>query len=216
MFPLFSPANTLLGVPLVLFQYKDWLFKSFTSPVHETVPVVSDVSDPTLVKDDAVTPLASVDPVRAPAAAAGRPVNDAPDPVVVRRVPDVGRVTLVVPVLVRVTAFAPDVVQLPARDSVDPSVPANVKELDVVRVFPFEIVNVADVAGAVIVTLFKLVADATPIFGVTNDGEFPNDVRELVTIPEAKVDPVSADPAILADAYPKVVTFPDTDATAKT
>lgn len=49
------------------------------------------------------------------------------------------------------------------------SVPARVIELFAVRVFPLAIVNVADVAGAVIATLFTLVAVATPREGVVNE-----------------------------------------------
>ena len=51
-----------------------------------------------------------------------------------------------------------------------PSVPASVKLLFAVNVLPSTIVNVDEVAGAVIVTLFTLVAVATPIVGVTNVG----------------------------------------------
>jgi hypothetical protein len=51
-----------------------------------------------------------------------------------------------------------------------PSVPASVKLLLAVNVLPSAIVNVDEVAGAVIVTLFTLVAVATPIVGVTNVG----------------------------------------------
>ena len=51
-----------------------------------------------------------------------------------------------------------------------PSVPASVKLLLAVNVLPSAIVNVDELAGAVIVTLFTLVAVATPIVGVTNVG----------------------------------------------
>ncbi len=51
-----------------------------------------------------------------------------------------------------------------------PSAPANVKLLFAVNVLPSAIVNIADVPGFVIVTLFTLVAVATPIVGVTNVG----------------------------------------------
>jgi hypothetical protein len=53
----------------------------------------------------------------------------------------------------------------------DESVPVNVKVLLAVKVFPSAIVNVADVAGAVIATLLILVALAIPNTGVTNVGE---------------------------------------------
>lgn len=62
------------------------------------------------------------------------------------RVPVVGRVTVVFAVVVTVVLNAPEVI----------------KEL------PFANVNVAEVAGAVIVTLLTLVAVATPMFGVVS------------------------------------------------
>ncbi len=49
---------------------------------------------------------------------------------------------------------------------VDPSVPVRVSVLFAVRVLPSAIVSVAFVAGGVIVTLFRLVAVATPSVGV--------------------------------------------------
>jgi hypothetical protein len=63
-----------------------------------------------------------------------------------------------------IVAFAP------GKVIVVPSVPASVKLLFAVNVLPSAIVNVDEVAGAVIVTLFTLVAVATPIVGVTNVG----------------------------------------------
>jgi hypothetical protein len=51
-----------------------------------------------------------------------------------------------------------------------PSVPASVKLLFTVNVLPSAIVKVDEFAGAVIVTLFTLVAVATPIVGVTKVG----------------------------------------------
>jgi hypothetical protein len=60
-----------------------------------------------------------------------------------------GSVALVVPVVVNVNAFAPDVIsELPSTN-----------------------VSVADVVGAVMVTLLIDVAVATPSVGVVNDGE---------------------------------------------
>jgi ABC-type thiamine transport system ATPase subunit len=46
-----------------------------------------------------------------------------------------------------------------------------VRELFAVMVLPLAIVSVADVAGAVIVTLLMLVAVATPRTGVVNVGD---------------------------------------------
>jgi hypothetical protein len=51
------------------------------------------------------------------------------------------------------------------------SVPAKVNELLAVKVFPFAIVNVALVVGEVRVTLFIVVAVATPRVGVIKEGE---------------------------------------------
>ncbi len=51
------------------------------------------------------------------------------------------------------------------------SVPASVRELDAVKVFPSAMVKVAEVAGAVMATLFIDVAVATPKVGVTKVGE---------------------------------------------
>ena len=76
-------------------------------------------------------------------------VRDEPEPVVASRVVvPAGRVALVVAVEVRVVENAPEVIS----------------EL------PLAKVRVALVAGAVIVTLLMLVADATPRVGVVNDG----------------------------------------------
>ena len=58
----------------------------------------------------------------------------------------------------------------PGNVIVLPSVPASVKLLFTVNVLPSAIVKVDEFAGAVIVTLFTLVAVATPIVGVTNVG----------------------------------------------
>lgn len=71
------------------------------------------------------------------------------------------------------------------------SVPVNVSVFDAVNVFPSAMVRVADVAGAVIATLFTDVAVATPIVGVTNVGELPKLVKLDAVTPEASVAPVS-------------------------
>ena len=72
-------------------------------------------------------------------------------PVVVS-VPADGSVTLVAVVVVKVRLLAPEVA----------------------KVDPFANVNVAEVAGAVIATLFTLVADATPRVGVVKLGDVAN------------------------------------------
>ena len=64
-----------------------------------------------------------------------------------------------------------------------PSVPPSVNELLMVVVFPSEIVKVALVAGAVIVTLLIDVALATPRAGVTKVGE----VASTATVPDPVV-----------------------------
>ena len=58
--------------------------------------------------------------------------------------------------------------------TLDESVPVNVRVLLAVSVFPSAIVSVAPVAGAVIATLFTLVAEATPRDGVVSDGLVAN------------------------------------------
>ena len=63
-----------------------------------------------------------------------------------------------------------------------PSVPASVKLLLAAKVLPSAIVNVDPFVGAVIVTLFTLVAVATPILGITKVG--------LVSITNVVPDPV--------------------------
>ena len=70
------------------------------------------------------------------------------------------------------------------------SVPARVRVLLTVRVFPSATVNVAEVAGAVIVSLLIEVALATPRVGVTNVGEDPKLVSEDAVTPDARVAPV--------------------------
>ena len=103
------------------------------------------------------------------------------EPANVARVPDVGNVTVVVPVAVRVVLYAPLVT------NVEPSAK----------------VNVADVAGAVKVTLLTLVAIATPMVGVTNVGlvastllpvpVFVTDTTFLLASSARAVDAVSAE-----------------------
>jgi hypothetical protein len=71
--------------------------------------------------------------------------------------------------LVSVSVVArPTYVSVPWKVRVVESVPASVRLLFAVKVLPFAIVSVADVAGAVIATLLIEVADAAPKVGVTN------------------------------------------------
>jgi len=65
------------------------------------------------------------------------------------------------------------------------SVPVNVSELLAVNVFPSAMVSVDDVAGAVMATLFTLVADAAPNVGVTNVGDV---VNATVLLPDSSVN----------------------------
>ena len=74
------------------------------------------------------------------------------------------------------------------KETVDASVAFKVNVLLTVKVFPLAIVNVADVAGAVIVNLLIEVALATPNVGVTNVGEVlsttdPDPVDVVVPVP---------------------------------
>jgi hypothetical protein len=71
---------------------------------------------------------------------------------------------------VLVYAFDPRVPPAPMAN-VEPSVPVKVKLLLAVSVLPSAIVSVDAVAGAVIVTLFIDVAEATPIVGVVKVGD---------------------------------------------
>lgn len=61
------------------------------------------------------------------------------------------------------------------------SVPAKVRELLAVSVLPFAIVRVAEVAGAVMATLFMLVAVATHNTGVISVGVLST--TNLVPVP---------------------------------
>lgn len=103
-----------------------------------------------------------------------------------KRVPDVGNVTFVAPVVVRVRELAPDVI----------------KEL------PSATVSVEDVAGAVIVTLLTLVAVATPSTGVTKVGvvantRFPLPVSSDI-IPASSLELVAAKALSLLDVVASV------------
>jgi hypothetical protein len=101
-------------------------------------------------------------------------------PAKVANVPVVGRVTFVVAVEVKVVEYAPAVIKEP----------------------PFTIVRVADVAGAVIVTLFIEVAAATPSVGVVRVGDVAN------TLTPVPVLSVNADAKFADDGVPKkVATF---------
>ena len=82
-----------------------------------------------------------------------------------------------VPVVGSVNDVAPDVANVmlfPPRVSVHDPLDDRVTLPETVNAAPLEIVNVALVAGAVIVTLLILVAVATPRTGVTSVGVFAN------------------------------------------
>ena len=95
-----------------------------------------------------------------------------------------GNVTVVVLVNVTVDANDPLVVRLPARDSVELSVPARVIEALAVSVLPSATVRVEPVAGAVSATLLIDVAEATPRTGVTSVGLVEN-TRLVEVVPVA-------------------------------
>jgi hypothetical protein len=78
-----------------------------------------------------------------------------------------------------------------------PSVPASVTELFAVSVFPFAIVSVDEVAGAVITTLLILVAVATPNAGVVRVGEV-----DKTTLPEP-VELVTPVPPLATGSVPE-------------
>jgi hypothetical protein len=98
---------------------------------------------------------------------------------------------------------------------VEPSVPVKVRVLLEVRVLPSSTVKVEPVAGAVIVTLFKLVADATPKVGVTKVGEedkttLPEPVAEVTPVPplptgNVPVTPVVSDTLVIVLLKPEMV-----------
>ena len=79
---------------------------------------------------------------------------------------------------VLVYALVPKVPPVPTF-KVEPSVPVKVKLLLAVRVLPSAMVRVDPVAGAVIATLFTLVAVATPMVGVVKVGLVANTARPV-------------------------------------
>jgi hypothetical protein len=91
---------------------------------------------------------------------------------------------------------------VPGKVIVVASVPARVRLLFAVRVLPFAMVKVADVAGAVIATLLMLVAVATPIMGVTSVGDVANTSAPL------PVSPVTAAARFVDEGVPSQVATP--------
>ena len=83
------------------------------------------------------------------------------------------------------------------------SVPVSAIELLAVSVLPLAMVNVAELAGAVIVTLFTDVAVATPMFGVVKVGDVPK-----TKAPEP-VSSVTAAARLAEDGVPKKVRIPE-------
>lgn len=101
------------------------------------------------------------------------------------------------------------------RVSVFPSVPASVKELFAVRVFPSAIVKVEPVTGAVIVSLFIEVAVATPSVGVTSVGLVasttlpePVVVAAEIAVPLPCKIPVAVVEIVIAGVVVAVATVP--------
>ena len=93
------------------------------------------------------------------------------------------------------------------------SVPVKVRVLLAVRVFPFAIVKVAEVAGAVNATLFIEVAVATPMIGVIKVGEssttnfVPVPVCEAieVALPTLVITPVRLALVVTVAAFPVIL-----------
>lgn len=108
-------------------------------------------------------------------------------------VPETGSVRVVAPEVVKVMSFAPIF-------NVLVSVPANVIELEAVKVLPSAIVNVDPVAGAVIATLLMLAAVATPNAGVTKAGEV---AKTLFPVPVAVFQDIA--PALFCNAFKPTV-----------
>lgn len=103
------------------------------------------------------------------------------DPANVANVPEVGSVTLVEAVEVNVTEWPPDVAKVEPSDNA----------------------NVADEVGAVIATLFTLVAVATPNTGVTKVGvlantKLPDPVSSVIADARLALDAVARNAATLA------------------
>ena len=87
------------------------------------------------------------------------------------------------------------------------SVPASVRELDAVKVFPSAMVSVAEVAGAVIATLLMDVAVATPNTGVTKVGLVST--TNLVPVPVCEAMEVALPTLVMTPVkLALVVTFP--------
>jgi hypothetical protein len=101
------------------------------------------------------------------------------------------------------------------KEIVEPSVPVKVRVLLEVRVLPSATVKVEAVAGAVIVTLFKVVADATPKVGVAKVGEddkttFPEPVEVVTPVPplatgNVPVTPVANETLVIVLLPPEMV-----------
>lgn len=85
--------------------------------------------------------------------------------------PAIGELKVCVPVKVCAASVLAMLASVEGNVMVFPSVPAKVKLLFAVRVFPSAMVSVALAAGAVMATLLTEVAVATPMVGVTKVGE---------------------------------------------
>ena len=134
---------------------------------------------PKLTASPSTAPVATSKIIWLPPAAVEPKFKLAALEIALTKVPDNGKVTFVAPLDVSVIEFAPDVA----------------------NVLPFAKVNVAEVPGAVIVTLFTEVAEATPRVGVVNTGEV-SVLLAKVSVP-AKV--ASVPPAAGKIAVPEAV-----------
>ena len=95
--------------------------------------------------------------------------------------PAIGELKVWVPVNVCAASVLAIVALVEGNVMVVASVPARVKLLFAARVFPSAIVKVAEVVGAVKLTLLTLVAVATPKTGVTKVGEVL--ITKVVPVP---------------------------------
>ncbi len=124
-------------------------------------------------------------------------------PARVAKVPVVGKVTLVDPVVVSVRAFVAVRVKTSPPAKVMELV-ARVVESETVRVFPSAIVSVAEVAGAVMATLLILVAVATPKVGVVSDGEEARTIAPVPVVPLLKLEAAGWEQVKLPEAAMEV------------
>jgi hypothetical protein len=94
-----------------------------------------------------------------------------------------------------------------------PSVPAKVSEALEAKVLPSAIVSVAELAGAVIVSLLIVVAVAAPSVGVTSVGDV---ARTILPVPVEETHSGAVAPALtwrtcVAEPIPRKVVVPEAE-----